>query len=146
MHVAIRLECVTSRPYQSVSWQSYASTSYSAVEPANSTRRIPISCSKGPVRSQVGAHQARSRNIVKRHSRLETVWEVACLNDLCSMFLSRRVASGRSGECASEWNLTIDGPKYEGLSFDCGGYILLLSYMLLRVQSSCVVASASQRV
>ena len=62
------------------------------------------------------------------------------------MFLSRRVASGRSGEGASEWRLTIDGPRYEGLTFDCGGCILLLSYVLLRVESPCVVASASQRI
>ena len=62
------------------------------------------------------------------------------------MSLSRRVASGRSGECATEWRLTIDGLKYEGWGCDCGVYMLLLLYMLLRVEFPCVVARTSQRV
>ena len=42
--------------------------------------------------------------------------------------------------------MTLDGPKYEVLNFDCGVYILLLLYVLLRIESPCVVAIASQRV
>ena len=61
-------------------------------------------------------------------------------------FLSRRVASGRGGECACKWRLTIDGPEYEVLSFECGGYILLLLYVLLRSEYPCVVATANERV
>ena len=46
----------------------------------------------------------------------------------------------------SEWELTLDGPKYEVLNFDYGVYILLLLHVLLRIESPCVVAIASQRV
>ena len=61
-------------------------------------------------------------------------------------FLSRSVALGRGGECACECGLTIDGPVYEVFNFECGGYILLLSYMLRRSEYLCVVATANERV
>lgn len=94
----------------------------------------------------MAAHQARSRGIVKRHNGQETVWEVACLNGVCRMFLSRRVASERGGECTSECRLAINETKYEVLCFDCGGYILLLLNMLLRNEYPSAVASTSQKV
>ena len=40
----------------------------------------------------------------------------------------------------------MDKRKYEVLSFDCGGYILLLLHTLLRTKSPSAVASTSEKI